>query len=104
VLSVTDPTGARDAIDKASAASGKRQRHATYHGVGYDISGSTATRLVGDFLVTGSEGAFKDAVDASQGSSLADSSDFAAHLAAAPDDQVADLYASPEGVRAALRK
>ncbi len=104
VLAVTNPAAARDAIDKASAASGKRQRHATYHGVGYDISGSTATGLVGDFLVTGSEGAFKDAVDASQGTSLADSSDFAAQLAAAPDDQVAFLYASPQGIVDALEK
>ncbi|HEY7150399.1 MAG TPA: DUF3352 domain-containing protein [Solirubrobacterales bacterium] len=104
VLAVTNPAAARDAIDKASAASDERQRHATYDGVPYDSSGSTATGLVGDFLVTGSEGAFKEAVDASQGSSLADSGDFSARLAAAPEDQIAFLYAEPRGIVDALER
>ena len=104
ILTVTNPAAARDAIDKAAAASGKRQRHATYDGVDYEISGTTATGLVGDFLVTGSDGAFKEAVDASRGASLADSSDFTAQLAAAPDDQVAFVYAEPRGIIDSLEK
>jgi hypothetical protein len=104
VLTVTNPAAARDAIDKASTASDKRQRDAAYRGVAYQVSGSTATGLVGDFLVTGSEAAFKDAVDASQGSSLADSADFSTQLAAAPDDQVAFVYADPRGIVDALEK
>jgi hypothetical protein len=104
VLTVTNPAAAREAIDKASAASDKGQRHSSYRGVAYDVSGSTATGLVGDFLVTGSEGGFKQAVDASQGSSLAESADFSARLAAAPDDQVAFLYADPRGIVDSLEK
>jgi hypothetical protein len=104
ILTVTNPAAAREAIDKASAASGKRQRHATYDGVDYDVSGSTATGLVGDFLVTGSEAALKDAVDASRGSSLADSTDFTKQLAEAPDDQVAFVYADPRGIVDSLEK
>lgn len=99
VFAVTNPTAASEAIEKAAAASSGRRRHATYGGVDYTLSGDgTAAGLVGDFLVTGSRQAFKDAVDASTGSSLADSSEFQAQLDSQPDDQVAFLYADPQRV------
>ena len=103
VLSVTDAAAARQAIAKASSGSGKRERKATYRGVGYRLSGDgTATGLVGDLVVTGSRQAFEDAVDASRGSSLAESSDFKQQLDSEPDDQVAFAYADPRGIASAL--
>ena len=104
-LAVTDAAAARQAIKKASSASKKPERNASYHGVGYTLSaGGTATGLVGDFLVTGSRKAFEDAVDASRGSSLADSSQFTAQLNAQPSDQLAFAYADPRGIVDALER
>ncbi len=105
VLAVTDPDAARQAIDKASSAGAKPGRRASYGGVDYTLSrDGTAAGLVGDFLVTGSERAFKDAVDASRGSSLADSSDFEAQLDSQPGDQLAFVYADPQGIVDALER
>ncbi len=104
VLAVTDPDAARQAIDKASSA-GAKPKHRSYGGVDYTLSrDGTATGLVGAFVVTGSEPAFKDAVDASRGSSLAESSDFEAQLGAQPDDQLAFVYADPQRIVDALEK
>ncbi len=103
VLSVTDPEAAQAAIEKASSASRESERQASYEGVDYTRSGDgTATGLVGDLLVTGPESGFKDAVDASKGSSLADSKDFQAQLESGPDDQLAFAYADPRAVVDAL--
>lgn len=105
VLAVTDPDAARQAIDKASSAGGKPDRPASYGGADYTVSrDGTAAGLVGDFLVTSSERAFKDAVDASRGSSLAESSDFEARFDAQPDDQLAFVYADPQGIVDALER
>jgi hypothetical protein len=105
VLSVTNPAAARAAVEKLSADSPKPERQASYRAVRYTVDrDGTATGLVADFLVTGSEPGFKDAVDASQGSALAASSDFRARLASEPDDQVAFAYANPRAVVQALEK
>ncbi len=104
VLAVTDSDAALEAIDKASSA-GAKPRHRAYEGFDYTVSrDGTAAGLVGDFLVAGSEQAFKDAVDASRGSSLADSSEFDAQLDAQPDDQLAFVYADPQRIVDALER
>jgi hypothetical protein len=105
VLAVTDPDAAGEAIEKANAGDDERGREASYRGFDYTLStDGNAAGLVGDFLVTGSEGGFKGAVDASRGSSLAASGDFQAQLEAQPDDQLAFVYADPQGVVDALEK
>jgi len=105
VLAVTNPDAARQAIEKSSATGGKPAHTASYGGVDYTLSrDGTAAGLLGDFLVTGSESAFKDAVDAFHGSSLADSSDFDAQLDSQPDDQLAFLYTAPQRIVDALEK
>jgi hypothetical protein len=104
VLAVTDAEAARQAIDEVTSTDAKPERR-TYEGVDYRLSrDGTAAGLVGEFLVTGSEGAFKDAVDASRGSSLAGSSDFEAQLDAQPVDQLAFVYADPQRVVDALER
>jgi hypothetical protein len=79
----TDTGAAEDFIDKATSTNpGTKQE--TYNGVDYfqDASGSYGAGIVEDFLVFGSLDGFRAAVDASQGSSLADSSEFDDGIAA----------------------
>jgi hypothetical protein len=79
----TDTGAAEDFIDKATSTDpGTKQE--TYNGVDYfqDASGSYGAGIVEDFLVFGSLDGFRAAVDASQGSSLADSSEFDDGIAA----------------------
>jgi Protein of unknown function (DUF3352) len=79
----TDTGAAEDFIDKATSTNpGTKQD--SYNGVDYfqDSSGSYGAGIVQDFLVFGSLDGFRAAVDASQGSSLADSSEFDDGIAA----------------------
>jgi hypothetical protein len=98
VLSVTDTGAAEQAI--ATAASTKRSSHqGTYKGVGYtETGGGSVAGVIGDLLVSGPKAAFEAAVDASQGSSLAESSDFKAQLESEPSDQLAFAYLSPRAI------
>ncbi len=98
VLSVTDTGAAEQAI--AKAASGKSSSHTgTYNGVDYtQTGGGSAAGVIGDLLVTGPKAAFKAAVDASRGSSLAESSDFKTQLDSEPSDQLAFAYLSPRAI------
>jgi Protein of unknown function (DUF3352) len=105
VVDTTDPAAAQRAIDKAAAADKTPERNRTYKGVDYKVDHKgTAAGMVGDFAVFGTEVAFRDAVDASRGSSLADSGEFRSELGAAPDGQVAFVFADPRRVVDALEK
>jgi Protein of unknown function (DUF3352) len=105
VIATTDPQAADQAIEKAAAADEEPERRHSYEGVDYLLDrGGTAAGVVGDFLVAGTENAFRDAVDASKGGSLAESGDFKAQLDRAPDDRVGFVYADPRAILDALRK
>jgi hypothetical protein len=98
VLSVTDTAAADQAI--AKAASTERSSHkGTYHGVDFTGTGDgSVAGLIGDLLVTGPKRSFEAAVDASRGSSLAESSEFKTQLDAEPTDQLAFAYFSPRSI------
>jgi len=105
VVATTDPQAADKAIEKAAAADEKPERRRSYDGVDYLLDrGGTAAGVVGDFLVTGTENGFREAVDASKGESLAESGDFEAQLDRAPDDRVGFVYADPRAIVDALQK
>ena len=82
------------------------ERRRSYKGVDYlREPGGTSTGVVGDFVVSGTENAFRDAVDTYKGeSSLAESGDFTAQLDQAPDDRVGFVYAEPRAIVDALEK
>lgn len=97
VIQTTDTGAAQDFLDKATGqSSGTTQEN--YNGVDYlqSSDGVYATGIVGDFLVFGSVAAFKSAVDASDGSSLADSSDFQDGVAGLPTDNLGLGYADAQ--------
>ena len=74
-IAVTDPDAAQEFVKKAGEADPENEEtEATYNGVDYltDEEG-TAVGIDGDFLIVGTEQGFKDAVDAGDGDSLADS-------------------------------
>jgi hypothetical protein len=99
VIATNDAPAAQRAIDKAAVADKEPERRRSYQGFDYLVDrGGTAAGLVGDFVVAGTERAFRDAVDASTGRSLAESGDFRAQLDQAPDDRVAFAYADPRTI------
>ncbi len=102
VVSTTDASAAQDAVSKliqnSSSAGDGKVTHETYKGVDYSAQDSGAFGMVGDLLVLGTKGGFEAAVDASQGSSLADSSGYTSAIASAPDDRLATFYLDPKGL------
>jgi hypothetical protein len=98
LIEVTDVDAANDFITKATQASDDQTEQRTYDGTSYvfDFADSTAIGIVDDrALVAGSEAAFKVAVDASGGESLAASEDYTSHLDPLPDDALATAYFEP---------
>ncbi len=105
VIAATDSQAADQAIKKLAAADEKPERRRSYEGVDYLVDrDGAAAGVVGDFVVAGTENAFRDAVEASKGKSLAESADFKAQLARAPDDWVGFLYADPRAFVDALQE
>jgi hypothetical protein len=104
VIAATDPQAANEAITKAAEADEAPQRRRSYEGVDYLREGGAATGVVGDFVVSGTESAFRDAVDASRGKSLAEAGEFRAQLDRAPDDRVGFVYADAGAIVDALEK
>jgi uncharacterized protein DUF3352 len=105
VIATTDAPAAQRAIDKAAAADKEPERRRSYQGVDYLVDrGGTAAGVVGDFVVAGTERAFRDAVDASNQRSLAESGEFEAQLDRAPQDWVGFLYLEPRKVLDELGK
>jgi len=94
-LETTDTGAAQRFIDEHAASSDAPFKDASYEGIDYKFGGSDeqAVGLVGDFLVVGEdEQAFEDAVDASNGESLADEDDFQNAISAATGGSLADVY------------
>jgi uncharacterized protein DUF3352 len=91
IVETTD-SGAAQAFLEKVATPDHGFKTASYNGVDYfqtsDPTGSIAVGVVSDFLVFGTLDQFKAAVDASSGSSLADSSDFQEATATVPSDNL----------------
>ena len=105
IVATTDDAATRRAIEEIAAAERTPERRRTYEGVDYEVDrNGDAAGIVGSFLVAGPEAAFRDAVDASQGGSLAESGEFESQLDAAPDGLVAFAYAEPQAVVDALKR
>jgi hypothetical protein len=106
LLSTTDPAASQEAIDKVASATNGPERKRAYRGFDYLVFSrdDSVAGIVGDFVVGGSEQAFKDAVDASRGGSLAGSEEFSSQLKAAPDDQLYFAYADPRAIVDSLEK
>lgn len=85
VISVTDGDAARETVKGVADGAGEQ---ASYAGVDYMLDDGNAVGIVGDFLVTGTEKGFQDAVDASAGDSLADDSAKAEALDSAPSESI----------------
>jgi hypothetical protein len=105
VIAATDPEAANAAVAKAAAADDVPERPRSYQGIDYLVDRrGTAAGVLGDFVVFGTENAFRDAVDASRGKSLAEAGEFRAQLARAPDDRVGFVYADPRAIVDALER
>lgn len=90
----TDADAARSFLEKVVGSSSQTNQ-GTYNGVDYfeDPTGTYASGVVDDFLVYGTLDTFKAAVDAANGSSLADSSQFSNGTSGLPGDNLALGYA-----------
>jgi Protein of unknown function (DUF3352) len=96
VLETTDEELATESIERLVEQKGPIRR-ATYDGVGYVRTGDEegSAGVVDGFMVSGSRAAFRTAVDASNGESLAESDAYTSAVEAAPDDRLATVYAEP---------
>jgi hypothetical protein len=97
----TDTGATQDFIDNVAEKSDEPIEEGSYEGVDYKIEtgNDTAMGVVGDFLVFAqSEAAFKKAVDAFDGESLADSDTYAAAVSQAPSGSLLDVYADIGGL------
>jgi hypothetical protein len=95
VVESTDTGATQRFIDKQVEDNNDPVRKAAYGGVDYwiDSGDESAIGLVGDFFVGAQdEQAFKDAVDASGGESLADEGDFQSAISVASGGSLADVF------------
>jgi hypothetical protein len=92
-LAVTDEGAALEAVQKAADADPATETDAAYQGVDYQVDeDGNAVGIVGDFLVGGTEGGLKAAIDAAAGDSLADDGEAAGALGDAPSDSIFRAY------------
>jgi hypothetical protein len=98
VAQTTDPKTATDSLRKAAIADGHTPHPASYRGVSVQEAGSDSFATVGGFLVTGPASGVKAAIDATKGSSLADSQDYTASVADVPEDHFFEVWADPRRV------
>lgn len=103
IVQTTDSEAAQQFIDDSKQEGDKDGR---YEGTDYLIDGDddTAAGIVDDFLVVGTESAFKRVVDVSGGEdALGDQDDFTSTLDEAPSGSLADVYVSLEEVTKQVR-
>jgi hypothetical protein len=99
VVETTNPTAALAFARKASGATETTPPPQTYNGVTYQADPSSPGSVfgtVGDFLVEGHLDGFKAAVDAENGDSLGDDSDFKDSLDQLPDNRLGTFYTVPK--------
>jgi hypothetical protein len=105
VVQTTDVNASLAFARKASGSTPTNPAPRTYKGVSYQTDPSEARNVfgvVGNFLVEGDTAGFRAAVDASQGESLGDSSDFKDAIGDLPDDRLGTIYTIPKSLLGAL--
>jgi hypothetical protein len=96
VVETTDADAAKTFFDEQKDEDAKE---ASYEGADYTLdSDGDAAGIVGDFVVSGSEQGFKDAVDAESGDSLADEGEFTDSIDDLPEDRLASFFAMPKDI------
>jgi hypothetical protein len=99
VLETTDPSAALAAIQKSLGATATNPPPQSYNGSSYQADPTNQGQVfgtVGDFLVEGDLAGFKAAVDAQNGDSLGDSSEFKDALGKLPDERLGTFYTVPK--------
>lgn len=95
VVESTDPDATQEFIDTQVEDSDEPYKSGSYEGVDYQVGGDedNAIGVVGDFLlIADDEKVFADAVDASEGDSLAAEDTFSETISAASEGSLADVY------------
>jgi hypothetical protein len=95
VIESTDAESAQEFIDRQAAASEEPYTDASHEGVDFKVGGEDddAVGLIDDNLVLAEdEPAFKAAVDAAEGESLADEDRYDSTISDATEDSLADVY------------
>ncbi len=101
ILPTSDTSATQDFIDKQAELNDEPVKDGSYEGVDYKVESDDGTTigLIGDFLVVAQdEQSFKDAVDASNGESLADVDRYAEATSGLPNGSLADVYADIGGL------
>mgnify|MGYP001176705899 CR=1 FL=1 len=99
-IETSDPDAAKEFFSKADDLTGET---AEYEGISYEFDDEgDVIGQIDDFIVGGDEGAFKAAVDAADGDSLADEADFEDGVGDLSDDRLATLYVPPQAFIDAL--
>ena len=105
VIETTNPDAALAFARKASGATATNPAPQNYNGASYQSDPTDQGNVfgtVGDFLVAGDLDGFKAAVDAEQGDSLGDESDFQDSLDQLPSDRLGTFYTVPKTLIDAL--
>ncbi len=103
MIAVDDADQARDFLGNVLDQDAATEEERSYEGTQYSFTDPYAIGVVDDTaLVLGTETAFKVAVDASQGESLAASAEYTDRIDALPDDPLATLYFEPAAAIEAL--
>jgi Protein of unknown function (DUF3352) len=100
-IQTTDAKATQAFIDKQAASGKGSYKNLSYEGVDFKVGGSegNAIGVIGEWaVIAGGEKAFKGAVDASTGDSLAVEDRFATAFDAASNGSIADIYVDVGGV------
>lgn len=101
VVETTDPAAAQGFVDDRTAQSDEPYEDGSYEGVRFKVGGSEdqAIGVLDDFLVIAEgEAGFKAAVDAVEGTSLADEAGFRDTISAASEGSLMDVYMDVGGL------
>jgi hypothetical protein len=101
LVETSSGAAARKFVEKQTEESKVPYKDGSYEGVDFKVGGKegNAIGVLGEFLVVANDEAlFKEAVDASNGESLADESRFSDAISAATDGSLADAYVDVGGL------
>lgn len=102
VAETTDPKTAIASLRKAAIADGHTPQSASYRGVRIEQAGGDSFATVGSLVAVGPKSGVEAAIDATKGSSLADSEQYASSVSDVPANNVFTAWAAPKRVIDAL--